>query len=70
MESREETRARLRDLLGAKKMKRNMPPTLVNSRHPSQLKEVLMNTHREFAITQAKVQELGGEILNAPRLHT
>ena len=72
METREETRARLRDLIGAKKLKRNMPPHVVNLHHVSQVGDLMKCERDEYLITQANIRQAGGEMLNmgGPRLHT
>ena len=71
METREETRARLRDLIGAKRLKRNMPPHVVNLRHVTQVGDLLKCERDEYLITQSHVRQVGGEMLSqsGPKLH-
>ena len=72
MESREELKARLRDLIGSKNQKRNMVRNHVNKKHASSLRGVLMDVRKEYDIKQVLVQQLGGEMLDmrGPKLHT
>ena len=72
METREEVKARLRDLIGAKRSKRTTPPTCVNLRHATQLGELVKNEREMFLTTQDGIRQFGGEMLNmsGPQLHT